>query len=65
VAGPDGALWFAEYSGVGIGRITVDGRISECPIPTPDSAPMEITVGPDGNLWFTESSSGKIGRLIP
>jgi hypothetical protein len=31
VAGPDGALWFTEFSGNNIGRITVEGAITEFP----------------------------------
>jgi virginiamycin B lyase len=53
-AGPDGNLWFTEYGGNKIGRITTAGVITEFPIPTDDSEPWGITSGPDGNLWFTE-----------
>ena len=38
-------------------------RITEYPLPTPDSAPGGLTVGPDGALWFTENDANKIGRL--
>ena len=37
--------------------------ISEFPIPTSNSQPMNITAGPDGNLWFTERAGNKIGRI--
>src|SRR5439155_997192 len=60
--GPDGNLWFAEYGGNEIGRITTAGAITEFPIPTAESDPTGITAGPDGNLWFTEAV-GKIGRI--
>jgi len=40
--------------------------ISEFPIPTASSVPVDIASGPDGNLWFTESYLGKnIGRITP
>src|SRR5262245_31640391 len=40
--------------------------ISEFPIPTASSLPVDIAAGPDGNLWFTESYFGKsIGRITP
>ena len=39
--------------------------ISEFPIPTPSSAPDDITAGPDGNLWFTEGYANQIGRITP
>src|SRR5262249_38183654 len=71
--GPDGNLWFAEYSvgstgiesGSAIGRITPSGAVTEFPLPTADSDPGDLTVGPDGNLWFAESplSSGHPGDV--
>jgi len=64
-AGPDGNLWFTEYSANQIGRITPSGAITEFAIPTADSAPFGITAGPDGNLWFTEYFANQIGRITP
>lgn len=67
-AGPDGAVWFVEngsLAGSGlvstIGRITVDGKISEYPVHAA-VLPAWITTGPDGALWFTEGDS-YVGRL--
>jgi streptogramin lyase len=54
VAGPDGNLWFTEFLGDRIGRITPSGTINEYSVPTTPSGPSGIAVGPDGNLWFTE-----------
>ncbi len=65
VTGPDGNLWFTEFSGDKIGRITPTGTITEFTVPTASSNPAEITAGPDGNLWFTEFSGDKIGRITP
>ena len=62
-AGPDGALWFTEFTGNKIGRITTAGVVTEFPIPTANSGPMAITAGPDGALWFTELTASKIGRI--
>jgi virginiamycin B lyase len=63
-AGPDGNLWFTEFHGNEIGRITTAGVVTgEFLIPTRLSDPEGITAGPDGNLWFTESSGDKIGRI--
>ena len=64
-AGPDNAIWFTEYNGNRIGRITPDGEITEYVIPTRRSAPFSIVTGSDGALWFTEIGGGKIGRLLP
>jgi streptogramin lyase len=63
--GPDGHLWFTEYDGNKIGRITVAGNITEFPLPTPNAGPQGITAGPDGNVWFTEVSAGQIGKITP
>jgi virginiamycin B lyase len=62
VAGPDGALWFAEMGSAAIGRITTDGTITEFRIPA-GGVPTGITVGQDGAIWFAESTAGRIGRL--
>jgi streptogramin lyase len=64
-AGFDGNLWFTEYNGNNIGRITPSGAITEFPLPTPHSDPLDITAGPDGNIWFTELTNTKIGRITP
>ena len=63
-AGPDGNLWFTEYSGDRIGRITPLGVVTEF------SAGITRRRGtfrhhgrPDGNLWFTELSGNRIGRI--
>jgi uncharacterized repeat protein (TIGR01451 family) len=68
-AGPDGNLWFTEFTGNKIGRITPAGVITEFPVPTTGIHLEGITSGPDGNLWFTEydgnacCAAGKIGRI--
>ena len=62
-AGPDGNLWFTEYYGNKIGRITPGGTITEFPLPAADSSPTAITAGPDGTLWFIEPNGDKIGRI--
>lgn len=48
VAGPDGALWFAELGANKIGRITTAGELTEFPI---TGGPVGITVGKDGQLY--------------
>ncbi len=65
-AGTDGALWFTEYFGNKIGRITTDGDITEFPVAMVGSELAQlndITAGPDGALWFTEGYARKIGRI--
>ncbi len=62
VSGPDGALWFTESVANKIGRISLDGRVSEFPIPTFNSHPTSIVRGPDEALWFA-GVQGRIGRI--
>src|SRR5690242_10683771 len=61
--GSDGALWFTEFYGNRIGRITTTGALTEYPVPTADSQPQGIAAGSDGALWFTEFDAFKIGRI--
>ena len=63
--GPDGNLWFTEYLGNKVGKISPTGTITKFPLPSGNSYPLDITPGPDGNLWFTESGNNKIGKIIP
>jgi virginiamycin B lyase len=68
--GPDGALWFTEFFGNKIGRLTPSGQLTEyaglslgsC---YNSSEPYGITPGPDGNLWFTEVCGNRVGWITP
>jgi streptogramin lyase len=67
-AGPDGNLWFTEYYGNRVGRITVAGVATDWSTGSgisSDSAPMGIAAGVDGNLWFAEYLHSRIGRITP
>ncbi|MFH1149575.1 MAG: hypothetical protein V1748_03785 [Actinomycetota bacterium] len=64
-AGPDGNLWFTEWDGNKVGRITPQGVVTEFPLPTPNSQPWGICAGPDGNMWFTEYNPHQIGKITP
>jgi virginiamycin B lyase len=61
--GPDGALWYAEFQGNAVGRVTTAGVTSHFPVPTAASGPRFIAPGPNHTLWFTEQMSNKIGRV--
>jgi streptogramin lyase len=61
--GPDGNIWFTEGAFNRIGRMTLNGQITEYDVPTPNSRPNLITTGPDGNIWFTEAGNGQIGQF--
>jgi streptogramin lyase len=56
--GADGNMWFteSEINVSQIGRIDVQGNITEFVVPTRFSQPSDIVSGPDGALWFTAPS---------
>jgi virginiamycin B lyase len=71
-AGADGALWFVELSGAmdglqpdgaRLGRITVDGLVSEFEMPVKLPSPINIAVGPDRNIWYTQGA--RLVRFTP
>jgi streptogramin lyase len=61
--GPDGNLWAPYNQGNVIWSMTLAGKFTIYPMPTPGTWPRNITSGPDGNLWFTELEGNKIGRI--
>jgi streptogramin lyase len=65
-AGPDGNVWFVEYTANKIARVTPTGTLTEFSAGLSSNAGLlGITAGPDGNLWFTESQTDRIGRITP
>ncbi len=63
--GPDGNFWYTQPDANRIARMSLQGWVSEYPLPSPDSNPFAITTGADGNLWFTELDGNRIGRITP
>ena len=58
-------MWFVELSGNmdgmqpeggRLGRIDMDGRITEFDMPSKSPSPINIAVGPDRNIWFTQGT---------
>lgn len=64
-SGPDGNMWFVETGANKIGRITMNGVITEFPISTAGTQPESITRGPGGtnSLWFTEYAGNAIAKI--
>jgi streptogramin lyase len=62
VVGPDHNLWFTEFTGEKIGRVTTSGAITEFKISGAQSL-VGIANGPDGNVWFTDQFTGKVGHI--
>jgi len=56
-------LWFTAMTSGVIGRISVDGEITD--VAAPGGMPSMITAGPDGALWFTLNQANAVGRLDP
>jgi len=65
-AGPDGALWYTDFVGGKIGRVTTSGSATEysCSVGGNSCVPHGITTGPDGALWFTSSDALGLGSFI-
>jgi virginiamycin B lyase len=60
--GPDGNVWFTDYSDDRIGKITPAGHVTFFQLGS-EASPFSMALGSDGALWFTEYFVGKIGRL--
>lgn len=62
ILGADGALWFTEYEGNRIGRLTLSGAFSFYTVPTPRSGPSDLAAA-GRYIWFTEQARAALGRL--
>jgi virginiamycin B lyase len=60
--GPDGNVWFTDYSNSRIGRITPLGHVTFFNLGS-EGWPVSMALGSDGAFWFPENVAGKIGRL--
>ncbi|MGA9946433.1 MAG: hypothetical protein WBE79_05095 [Candidatus Cybelea sp.] len=60
--GPDGNVWFTDYSKDRIGMITPLGHVTFFALGN-NAGPFSMALGSDAALWFTENTAGKIGRL--
>jgi virginiamycin B lyase len=62
--GSDGALWFADTARSAIGRVTLDGQVTDFPLGT-GSEPLSVVAGPQSAAWFTEPEVDRVGRVTP
>lgn len=60
-----GILWFSEWRGSHIGRISADGKIKEYLIPAEEESPRAIAVDHDGHVWFSVALNYNIFQLDP
>ena len=57
-------MWFPEYYGNKIGRMTTAGLVTnEYPIPTANADPAGSIAGPDGGIWVAEQGGNNIARI--
>ncbi len=63
-AGSDGQIWFTNFNGHGIGRMTVGGRLTlQAPLPV-NQYPEGMAAGSDGAMWFvSQGSPNTINRI--
>ena len=61
--GSDGNVWFTEFSGNRVGRITPAGNVTEFSTGILAANPVKIEPGPDGNLYLGYSTSTILQRL--
>ena len=63
--GPWGTdIWFTESRANKIGwMFSNGGTVTEIPVPSPDSAPTDITMDNLGRIWFTEYNGNRIGKI--
>lgn len=53
-----------ELVGNAVARVTPGGRVSEFPVPTPNSRPIALIPEPGGAaMWFTEEAGNRLGRI--
>jgi hypothetical protein len=69
VSGRDGALYFTQFQGNELGRVTLAGEVTEVPLPgastiyEPPAGPYDLAVGPEGAIYVTEELLGRIARV--
>jgi streptogramin lyase len=57
ILGPDGNLWFTDSWIDAIGKVTMDGMITEFDAPNFDAS---LVAGPDGNVWYADWGFNRI-----
>jgi virginiamycin B lyase len=65
ITGPDGNVWFTEYTVGKIAMSTTAGVITEFPLSSSTAAPNGIANGPPASLWITEEQTNTIAKVTP
>jgi virginiamycin B lyase len=58
-------LWFSDGKLYRVGRVSLNGTITEYALPWGDVTPSVLASGPDGRLWIVDASGRRIVHLIP
>jgi virginiamycin B lyase len=69
LAGPDGDMWYTRRLDPVVGRLALDGSVSEIPIPNGTSGGAGLggvlVTGQDGNVWLTDQYANALVRVTP
>lgn len=60
--GPDGNMWFTEYSDNAVGKITPNGSVTMYGCGACVN-PWTMSIGPDNNMWYVESGGSYLDKL--
>ncbi|MBI5788797.1 MAG: hypothetical protein HZA78_08095 [Candidatus Schekmanbacteria bacterium] len=60
-----GQVWFTEWDGHKIGKLSPDGQISEYPLPPEEASPVTFALDKDGQIWFSTLFNYNLFRLDP
>src|SRR5437879_2530057 len=63
--GAGDTLWFSDGKLSRVGRLSLDGTITEYALPWGDVTPSSLASGPDGSLWIVDAGGSRIVHLIP
>jgi virginiamycin B lyase len=56
-------LWFGERAKGKLGRVAMDGGVTEIPLPHTDADPSDLALGPDSNLWYADHENNLVARV--
>ena len=70
ITGPDGNLWFGEYNGTTLDRLTTGGQITRYTTPSSMPGIAALAISKNGDIWFAENgsymlSAGQVGYITP
>ena len=63
--GAGNTLWFSDGKLSRVGRVSLNGTITEYALPWGDVVPSSLTAGSDGRLWIVDANGKRIVHLIP